>query len=107
MSDFVSKNLTSNATSSSTQTITVSDNSGIEVGDFVIGNGIPSGTTVTNISGTTITISNRLASGSVITSGTEISFKNAKLNGYSMVQSLIVIIYLHLYPQLLQAMVAV
>ena len=84
VSDFVSKNLTSNATSSSTQTITVSDNSGIEVGDFVIGNGIPSGTTVTNISGTTITISNRLASGSVITSGTEISFKNAKLNGYSM-----------------------
>ena len=31
VSDFVSKNLTSNATSSSTQTITVSDNSGMRL----------------------------------------------------------------------------
>ena len=54
------KTLTSSATPSSNQTLVVNNNTDIEVGDFVIGSGIPSGTTVTSVVGTTITLSSRL-----------------------------------------------
>ena len=51
------KTLSSSATPSTNQTIVVNNNTDIQVGDFVIGSGVPSGTTVTSIVGTTITLS--------------------------------------------------
>ena len=84
VADISSTELTSNASYASPQTIVVSSNTGIEVGDFVTGNGIPSSTTVTAISGNTITLSNSIENNSTIVSGTTISFKNATLNGFAM-----------------------
>ena len=60
VADISSTELTSNASYASPQTIVVSSNTGIEDGDFVTGNGIPSSTTVTAISGNTITLSNSI-----------------------------------------------
>ena len=84
VSDVSSTELTSNASYVSPQTIVVASTTGIEVGDFVTGNGIPSSTTVTSIVGSTITLSNTIENNSTISSGTSISFKNATLNSYLM-----------------------
>ena len=74
--------LSSSATPSSTQNIVVSDATGVEVGDFVIGSGVASGTTVTSIVGTTITLSSSLNSS--MNSGSSISFKRGTLNGLDL-----------------------
>ena len=84
VADVSSTELTSNASYVSPQTIVVASTSGIEVGDFVTGNGIPSSTTVSSIVGNTITLSNTIENNSTISSGTSISFKNATLNSYAM-----------------------
>ena len=84
VADISSTELTSNASYVSPQTIIVASTTGIEVGDFVTGNGIPSSTTVTSIVGSTITLSNTIENNSTISSGTSISFKNATLNSYAM-----------------------
>ena len=84
VADISSTELTSNASYASPQTIIVASTTGIEVGDFVTGNGIPSSTTVTSIVGSTITLSNTIENNSTISSGTSISFKNATLNSYAM-----------------------
>ena len=76
--------LTANASPITPQTIEVSDASSIEVGDYIIGTGIPSETKVSSISGTTITLSNSIKGSTVITSGTNISFVNATLEGGKM-----------------------
>ena len=47
--------LSSDASYATPQTINVTDATGIQIGDFVTGSSIPSKTTVTDISGTTIT----------------------------------------------------
>ena len=67
-----------------TSTDSLKSNTGIEVGDFVTGNGIPSSTTVTSIVGSTITLSNTIENNSTIFSGTSIAFKNATLNNFAM-----------------------
>ena len=74
--------LTSSATPSSTQNIVVADATGIEVGDFVIGSELASGTTVTAISGTTITLSAAL--NNAMDSGGSIQFKRATLDGLEL-----------------------
>ena len=84
VADVSSTELRSNASYVSPQTIVVASTTGIEVGDFVTGNGIPSSTTVTSIVGSTITLSNTIENNSTISSGTSISFKNATLNSYAM-----------------------
>ena len=76
------KTLSSSATPSSNQTLVVNNNTDIEVGDFVIGSGIPSGTTVTSIVGTTITLSSRLNNS--ITSGSTVKFTTGSLDGTSL-----------------------
>ena len=76
--------LATSATTATPQTIEVSDASDIAVGDFVTGTGIPSETTVTEISGTTITLSNSIAGSTTISSGASISFVGATLNGAAM-----------------------
>ena len=76
------KTLRSSATPSSNQTIVVNDNSDIQVGDFVIGSGVPSGTTVTSIFGTTITLSSRLNNS--MTSGSTVKFTSGTLDGASL-----------------------
>ena len=76
--------LTANASPITPPTIEVSDASSIEVGDYIIGTGIPSETKVSSISGTTITLSNSIKGSTVITSGTNISFVNATLEGGKM-----------------------
>jgi autotransporter-associated beta strand protein len=45
---------------SGTNTITVNSNTGMQIGAFITGTGIPAGTTISNISGTTITLSANL-----------------------------------------------
>ena len=74
--------LSSSATPSSTQNIIVADATGIEVGDFVLGSELASGTTVTSISGTTITLSKALNNSMV--SGSSVEFKKATLDGLDM-----------------------
>ncbi len=76
--------LASTASLSTVQTIEVSSSSDIDIGDYVTGIGIPSETTVTAISGTTITISNQIPSGTEIDTGTAISFVSATLDGAQM-----------------------
>ena len=77
--------LSSDASYATPQTINVTDATGIQIGDFVTGSSIPSKTTVTDISGTTITLSNSLSSSSTsISSGTSVSFTTASLNGIGM-----------------------
>ena len=74
--------LRSSATPSSTQNIVVADATGIEVGDFVIGSELASGTTVTAISGTTITLSAPL--NNAMDSGGSIQFKRGTLDGLEL-----------------------
>tara|TARA_B100001248_G_C27259631_1_gene397822 strand:+ start:6 stop:719 length:714 start_codon:yes stop_codon:yes gene_type:complete len=77
--------LSSDASYAATQTLNVTDSTGIQIGDFVTGSGIPSKTTVTDISGSTITLSNSFSSSSTsISSGTSISFSTAFLDGIAM-----------------------
>ena len=80
VADISSTELTSNASYASPQTIVVSSNTGIEVGDFVTGNGIPSSTTVTAISGNTITLSNSIENNQPLFLVQLFLFKNATLN---------------------------
>jgi hypothetical protein len=47
---------------------------GIEVGNYVVAAGIPTGTTVTNVSPTTVTISNNIEIGSSIDAGATVQF---------------------------------
>ena len=54
------KYATTGSGTSGATTITVAANTNMEVGDTIAGTGIPSGTTITNIDSTTITISNAL-----------------------------------------------
>ena len=76
------KTLSSSATPASNQTIVVNNNTDIEVGDFVIGSGVPSGTKVTSIVGTTITLSSRLNNS--MTSGSSVKFTSGSLDGTSL-----------------------
>ncbi len=76
------KTLASSATPSANQTIVVNNNTDIQVGDFVIGSGVPSGTTVTSIVGTTITLSSRLNNS--MTSGSSVKFTSGSLDGTSL-----------------------
>ena len=77
--------LSSDASYAATQTLNVTDSTGIQIGDFVTGSGIPSKTTVTDISGSTITLSNSFSSSNTsISSGTSISFSTAFLDGIAM-----------------------
>ena len=82
ISNTTEKTLNSSATPASNQTIVINNNTDIKVGDFVIGSGVPSGTTVTSIVGTTITLSSRLDHS--ITSGSTIKFTNGSLEGNSL-----------------------
>ena len=107
VADVSSTELTSNASYVSPQTIIVASTTGIEVGDFVTGNGIPSSTTVTSIVGSTITLSNTIENNSTISSGTSISFKNATLNSYLMTSITDQKIFHHLFLQELQMMLQV
>ena len=61
-SSTVERSLASSASISANQTIVINDATNIEVGDFVVGSGLASGTTVTSIVGTTITLSSSLNS---------------------------------------------
>ena len=81
-SSTVDQSLASSATISANQTIVVNDATNIEVGDFVIGSGLASGTTVTSIVGTTITLSSSLTS--AMDSGSTIQFKKGTLNGLDL-----------------------
>ena len=81
-SSTVDKSLASSATISSNQTIVVNDASNVEVGDFVIGSGLASGTTVSSIVGTTITLSSSLTSN--MDSGSAIQFKKGTLDGLDL-----------------------
>ena len=74
--------LGSSATPSSTQNIVVADATGIEVGDFVVGSELASGTTVTAISGTTITLSAPL--NNAMDTGGSIQFKRGTLDGLEL-----------------------
>ena len=78
----VERSLASNASPTSTQTIVINDATDVEVGDFVVGSGLASGTTVTSISGTTITLSSSLIS--AMDSGSEIQFKKGTLDGLDL-----------------------
>ena len=78
----VERSLASNASPASTQTIVINDATDVEVGDFVVGSGLASGTTVTSISGTTITLSSSLIS--AMDSGSEIQFKKGTLDGLDL-----------------------
>ena len=82
ISNTTEKTLNSSATPASNQTIVINNNTDIKVGDFVIGSGVPSGTTVTSIVGTTITLSPRLDHS--MTSGSTIKFTNGSLEGNSL-----------------------
>ena len=79
VSETIETTLSSTASVSSSQNVVVNDATGIEIGDFVEGSGVASGTTVTNIVGTTITLSNSLNSS--MNSGSAINFKNGTLDG--------------------------
>ena len=79
VSETIETTLSSTASVSSSQNVVVNDATGIEIGDFVEGSGVASGTTVTNIVGTTITLSNSLNSS--MNSGSSINFKNGTLDG--------------------------
>ena len=81
-SSTVDKSLASSATIASNQTIVVNDASNVEVGDFVIGSGLASGTTVSSIVGTTITLSSSLTSN--MDSGSAIQFKKGTLDGLDL-----------------------
>ena len=81
-SSTVDKSLASSATISSNQTIVVNDATNVEVGDFVIGSGLASGTTVSSIVGTTITLSSSLTSN--MDSGSAIQFKKGTLDGLDL-----------------------
>ena len=81
-SSTVDKSLASSATIASNQTIVVNDASNVEVGDFVIGSGLASGTTVSSIVGTTITLSSSLTSN--MDSGSTIQFKKGTLDGLDL-----------------------
>ena len=76
------KTLSSSATPSANQTIVVNNNTDIQVGDFVTGSGVPSGTTVTSIVGTTITLSSRLNNS--MTSGSTVKFTSGSLDGTAL-----------------------
>ena len=78
----VERSLASSASTSSSQTIVINDATDIEVGDFVVGSGLASGTTVTSISGSTITLSSSLTS--AMDSGSEIQFKKGTLDGLDL-----------------------
>jgi len=65
--------LTANATVGAT-TLTVTSASGIENGDIVLVAGVDNGTTVTNVAGTTITLSQKVAT--LINSGTSVTFRD-------------------------------
>jgi len=54
------KYATTGSGTSGATTITVAANTNMEIGDSIAGTGVPSGTTITNIDSTTITISNAL-----------------------------------------------
>lgn len=81
-SETIETTLSSSASPSTPQTIVITDATGIEVGDFVRGLGVASGTKVTNISGTTITLSNSLNSS--MTSGSAVSFVTGTLDGLAL-----------------------
>ena len=81
-SSTIETSLSSAASPSSNQDIVVSDATNIEVGDFVVGSGIASGTTVTALSGTTITLS--LPLNNSMTSGSSVEFKTGRLDGLEM-----------------------
>ena len=82
ISSTTEKTLSTLATPASNQTIVVNNNTDIQVGDFVIGSGVPSGTTVTSIVGTTITLSSRLNNS--MASGSSVKFTNGTLDGTSL-----------------------
>ena len=59
------------------QLLSVASATGITVGDFVIGDGVPAGSYVTSISGTNITISETIPSTYTVASGTAVRFLEA------------------------------
>ena len=81
-SSTVDRSLASSASISANQTIVINDATNIEVGDFVVGSGLASGTTVTSIVGTTLTLSSSLNSS--MDSGSIIQFKKGTLDGSNL-----------------------
>ena len=81
-SESFEKSLSSSASVSTPQTIVLDNATNLEVGDFVIGSGFASGTKVTGISGTTITLSSALNNS--ISSGTSVKFSRGTLDGLSL-----------------------
>ncbi len=78
-SESFERSLNSSVSPTTPQTIVVNDATDIEIGDFVIGSGFASGTTVSAISGSTITLSASLINS--MTSGDPVKFTRATLDG--------------------------
>ena len=76
------KSLNTSASITTPQTIVLADATNLEVGDFIIGPGFASGTKITDISGTTITLSSALTN--AISSGTSVKFTRGSLDGQSL-----------------------
>ena len=81
-SQTIEKSLNSTASSSTPQTIVLNNADDVEVGDFVLGSGLTSGTTVTAISGSTITLSDALENS--MDSGSSIKFTKGTLDGLNL-----------------------
>ena len=82
-SETIEKSLNSLASPSTPQTIVLNNADDIEVGDFVLGSGLASGTTVTAISGSTITLSDALENS--MASGSSIKFTKGTLDGLNLI----------------------
>ena len=81
-SQTIEKSLNSTASSSTPQTIVLNNADNVEVGDFVLGSGLTSGTTVTAISGSTITLSDALENS--MDSGSSVKFTKGTLDGLNL-----------------------
>ena len=81
-SQTIEKSLNSTASSSTPQTIVLNNADDVEVGDFVLGSGLTSGTTVTAISGSTITLSDALENS--MDSGSSVKFTKGTLDGLNL-----------------------
>ncbi len=81
-SQTIEKSLNSTASSSIPQTIVLNNADDVEVGDFVLGSGLTSGTTVTAISGSTITLSDALENS--MDSGSSVKFTKGTLDGLNL-----------------------
>ena len=81
-SETIEKSLNSSASPLTPQTIVLNNADDIEVGDFVLGSGLASGTTVTAISGSTITLSDALENS--MASGSSIKFTKGTLDGLNL-----------------------